>query len=162
MLRKFAPLVTLVFLAVSGLLDAGPMSPIPAAAQVPSPPALQTPLIPSAPTAYGMYMGRYCSMPSREGFALFAWHPAPWTTQQGTTLSWSLPPGHVQWLDLSLTNSGFLPGTFASVGPLPPSETSFMWRGLTPGLTYYWRVNTFHGFYWAPSETYYFDLGCPP
>jgi hypothetical protein len=64
------------------------------------------------------------------------------------------PFGEVQWLDLSLHNNGFAPGTFISAGPLEGGPaTSFTWRGLLDGTVHYWRVNTWTGTRWMPSAT---------
>jgi hypothetical protein len=72
--------------------------------------------------------------------AAFSWTPAA-------------PPGGVQWLDLSLFNNGFAPGTFISVGPLSAGSSSYVWDGLQVGMTHYWRVNTLLAGGWAPSQT---------
>jgi hypothetical protein len=88
--------------------------------------------------------------------------------QQGTvdeTFRWntSAPLGSVQWLDLSLVDNGFAPGTFVSAGPLDPAATSFAWTELRSGLTHYWRVNTLTPTGWQPSSTGSFVTGsCPP
>ena len=70
------------------------------------------------------------------------------------------------WVDLSLENNGFIPGTFAGAGPIPPTPTGdpslepwlavYTWSGIEPGLTYYWRVNLRYGDAWYASPTYTF------
>ncbi len=50
-----------------------------------------------------------------------------------------------QWLDLSLFDSGFAPGTFMGTGPLSPSGTSFFWPGILPAQRHHFRVNTDYG-----------------
>lgn len=72
--------------------------------------------------------------------------------------------GAVQWLDLSLFNNGFAPGTFISAGPLSAGSGFYMWEGLQPGNTHYWRVNTLLPSGWAPSQTGSFttDVCRPP
>lgn len=47
-----------------------------------------------------------------------------------------------QWLDLSLVDNGFAPGTFVATGPLPPSGTSFLWPDILPARRHYFRVDT--------------------
>jgi hypothetical protein len=79
------------------------------------------------------------------------------------TFNWSsaTPPGTVQWLDLSLFDNGFAPGTFVAVGPLSGSASSFVWNGLMPGRTHYWRVNTFYpSLGWVASARGVFTTGC--
>lgn len=59
-----------------------------------------------------------------------------------------------QWLDVSLANNGFAPGTFASVGPIPSGQDSVVGEGLNPGAWIYFRVNTLTAGGWAPSDTF--------
>jgi hypothetical protein len=61
-----------------------------------------------------------------------------------------------QWLDLSLANNGFAPGTFVSAGPLASTESSFTWEGLISGAAHVIRVNTLTTQGWQPSWTYAF------
>ena len=54
--------------------------------------------------------------------------------------------GHVEqiWIDLSLQDNGFAPGTFIATGPHFAQEgqrTTFEWSGLAPGLRHYYRLN---------------------
>lgn len=70
-----------------------------------------------------------------------------------TTLSW-VPSGRgEQWLDISLFNNRFAPGTFVGVGPLPPTASTFAWSGLLPGMTHFLRVNTLSPYGWESSRT---------
>jgi hypothetical protein len=63
----------------------------------------------------------------------------------------------VQFLDLSLFDNAFAPGTFLASGPLAPSTSSFTWTGILPGLTHYWRVNAlFQSGTWFPTNTGFF------
>jgi hypothetical protein len=70
------------------------------------------------------------------------------------TFKWKtpVPPGSVQWLDLSLVDNGFAPGTFVSAGPLDPAATTFGWTGLQAGVAHFWRVNTLTSTGWQPSS----------
>ena len=70
------------------------------------------------------------------------------------TVSWVPSRRGQQWVDLSLSNNGFAPGTFAGAGPLPPEASRFVWSGLSPGAPYFLRVSTRSQFGWEPSETY--------
>ena len=45
------------------------------------------------------------------------------------------------WIDISLTDNGFVPGTFISAGPLPGWASSYEWRGIRPSMTHYVRIN---------------------
>lgn len=81
--------------------------------------------------------------------AVFTWTPAA--------------AGATQWLDLSLSNNGFAPGSFVAAGPLPPGSGSYVWEGLLAGRTHYWRVNTLGPAGWASSQTGSFATGeCRP
>jgi hypothetical protein len=73
----------------------------------------------------------------------------------GVTFTWDTVPGAVlQWLDISLVDNGFAPGTFLGAGPLPPGQKSLTWAGILPGFTHYWRVNSLMpDGTWRPSET---------
>jgi hypothetical protein len=68
--------------------------------------------------------------------------------QPGTvavTFSWPQASGAYQvWLDLSLSDNGFAPGTFTALGPLSPDTTSYTWDGISPGLPHYYRVNALY------------------
>ena len=75
-------------------------------------------------------------------------------------------PWDEAWLDLSLENNGFIPGTFAGAGSIPPEPTNnpsfepyfgvYLWGGIEPGLAHYWRVNLRYGDAWYASPTYPF------
>lgn len=73
-------------------------------------------------------------------------------------------PWDAAWIDLSLKNNGFAPGTFLSAGPFPALDAgagtpgwrytnTYAWRNLTPGVTHYFRVNLLYGGQWYPSAT---------
>jgi hypothetical protein len=68
--------------------------------------------------------------------------------------SWTPIPGaQTQYLDLTLQNNGFAPGTFIGAGPLDPNLASIAWNGLVAGQTHYWRVNILTGTGWSTSQT---------
>jgi len=78
-------------------------------------------------------------------------------------LGWTPSQQGTQWVDLSLFNNGFAPGTFLGAGPLPPQHGSLTWQGLLPAARHYLRVNTFTGAGWFPSQTISFQtLPCVP
>jgi hypothetical protein len=72
---------------------------------------------------------------------------------------WQPSKAGSQWMDLSLFNNGFAPGTFVGIGPLPPDRWAFVWDGLLPGRAHYLRVNTLTSNGWAPSQTLAFTTG---
>jgi len=77
-------------------------------------------------------------------------------------------PWDEAWLDLSLQDNGFIPGTFVGHGPVPATfnlgETDpalqffavVSWDGIEQGLVHYWRVNVRYGDAWYASPTYRF------
>ncbi len=71
------------------------------------------------------------------------------------SFSWSpdLATEGSQWLDVSLYNTNFSPGTFVGKGPLPSSQSSLTWDGFNPSAIYFWRVNTQGSDGWHTSET---------
>jgi hypothetical protein len=75
------------------------------------------------------------------------------------TLSWVPSRRGEQWLDISLSNNGFAPGTFIGVGPFPPGTDTFVWRGLLPSTAHFLRVNTLSPYGWEPSQTIAFATG---
>jgi peptidoglycan/xylan/chitin deacetylase (PgdA/CDA1 family) len=98
----------------------------------------------SAPLAYQ----QLCTQQSDRVTVIFLWTPSG----QGP-----------QWLDLSLANNGFAPGTLVNAGPLDRGQFSFSWADLIPGATHFLRVNTLTPQGWQPSPTYTFTTGvCHP
>ena len=77
-------------------------------------------------------------------------------SDQETTavFDWRQAPGGIehQYLDISVFDNGFLPGTFASFGPLDGTVDSVKWPGLPVGRLF-WRVNSQTGNGWMTSET---------
>lgn len=96
--------------------------------------------------------------------------PAQWCSSQHpgrakVLFNWTpgVLPGTSQYLDLSIFNNGFAPGTFIGVGPLPSRAGAFLWDGLVSGTTHYWRVNTLAAGRWYSSTTGSFTTGmCGP
>src|SRR5438105_310043 len=48
-------------------------------------------------------------------------------------LQWSTYNMGIQFEDLSLSNNGWLFGTFLGIGPFAPSQNTSVWEGLVPG-----------------------------
>jgi hypothetical protein len=68
-------------------------------------------------------------------------------------LLWTPSNAGTQWLDLSVVNNGFAPGTFIAAGPFAPDRWGFVWPGLLQGTTHYARVNTLTREGWKSSST---------
>lgn len=75
-----------------------------------------------------------------------------------------------QWIDLSLQDNGWRDGTFIGVGPLPGSDSSFLWVGLVGNSPHVLRINQLIGGSWDVSQTFRFTpcrvaapvpVGCP-
>jgi hypothetical protein len=64
------------------------------------------------------------------------------------TISWAPSRRGQQWLDISLFNNRFAPGTFVGIGPFPAGTSNFVWSGLRPGLTHFLRINTLSPYGW--------------
>jgi hypothetical protein len=127
-------------------------------------------LLLSAITVPGLVLAAVLITPAR----LTAQAPTPmvvdqWCAPDMTVVAvfrWDAPaPGAMlEWLDLSLFDNGFAPGTFIGVGPFsPPGPGSFMWKGIRPGLIHYYRLNTLASDGWHPSATGVFtSRACAP
>jgi hypothetical protein len=66
-----------------------------------------------------------------------------------------------QFLDISLFNNGFAPGTFLGAGPIIPNAQGLFWDGILANAAHYFRVNAFTIFGWGPSQTGSFVAVCP-
>jgi hypothetical protein len=66
---------------------------------------------------------------------------------------WGPSRGGPQWVDLSIFNDGFAPGTFVSLGGYAPDRWGLVWDGLLQGMTHYARVNTLTSRGWMASNT---------
>jgi hypothetical protein len=83
-----------------------------------------------------------------------------WPGSTAITFSWPRATGAYQvWLDVSLFDNGFEPGSFASVGPINSNATSYTWQGLAPGLPHYYRVNALYSDGWHVLKTGSFVSG---
>jgi len=69
-------------------------------------------------------------------------------------------PGFLEWLDLSLFENNFAPGTFIGSGPWDPRMQSLVWSGILANNVHYWRVNTLTIFGWGASQTFVFVPQC--
>lgn len=100
---------------------------------------------PSAQASQPVAYAQYCSQ-AQPGTVqvVFLWTPSG----QGQ-----------QWLDLSVFNNGFTPGTAVGVGPLTPDAWIFIWDGLLSNTTHYFRVNTLTASGWQPGATGHVTTG---
>src|SRR5688572_22311392 len=84
--------------------------------------------------------------------------------QVSVYLLWSggVPNPRQQWIDVSLENNGWLPGTFISAGPFGPNAQSFDWNGLRPSSRHYVRINQLlQNNTWDTSPTFVIETpGC--
>jgi hypothetical protein len=71
--------------------------------------------------------------------------------------AWNSSGQGIQWLDLSLFNNNFAPGTFLGAGPMASGQNTLVWDGLLANTTHYVRVNTFTSQGWEASLTYAFN-----
>ncbi|MPZ50137.1 MAG: hypothetical protein GEU75_12720 [Dehalococcoidia bacterium] len=68
------------------------------------------------------------------------------------------PAASQQWLDLSLFNNGWAPGSFLGAGPLDPSSQRLAWSGLQQGSVHFVRLNQLLAAgVWDPSPTFTFS-----
>jgi hypothetical protein len=137
--------------------DAGPIAP-----NFKTPTATRTPVKPKAtPTP--------SAPPPRIGPAL---GPGLMQSQcRGTTTSsaeayllWGPSRSGPQWLDISIFNNDFAPGTYLSIGPLGRDAWGYILPRMSHATTHYVRVNTLTSQGWKPSATFAFftpicDLG---
>jgi LPXTG-site transpeptidase (sortase) family protein len=68
----------------------------------------------------------------------FSWQPVSGATQQ--------------WLDLSLFDNNFAPGTYLPVGPLAAGTSSFTWAGILASPAHFWRINSLTPNGWVSSD----------
>lgn len=66
---------------------------------------------------------------------------------------WTPSRAGTQWLDISIFNNGFAPGTFVAAGAFAPQSWGFVWDGLLQGTTHFARVNTLTAAGWMSSQT---------
>jgi len=76
---------------------------------------------------------------------------------------WNPSRAGTQYLDLSVLNNGFAPGTFIAAGPLANDRWGFIWEGLRQGTTHYVRVNTLTSQGWKPTPAFgFYTPVCDP
>jgi hypothetical protein len=81
----------------------------------------------------------------------------PGTVRVSFSWSGNAPGSQQQWLDLSLANNDWQPGTFLGAGPFSSATTSFTWDGLLPNAVHYVRANQqLPAGNWDPSQTFSF------
>jgi hypothetical protein len=79
------------------------------------------------------------------------------------TFKWQANASGPQYIDLTVFNNGFAPGTFVGAGPIGSGGGSFTWYGIAKGVTHFWRVNTLTSSGWMGSNTGSFtSLSCLP
>jgi hypothetical protein len=67
------------------------------------------------------------------------------------------------WLDLTIFDNRWQPGSYIGAGPIDGAATSFTWDGLTADTMHYVRVNQqLADGRWDPSRTYSFSTRCGP
>ena len=65
------------------------------------------------------------------------------------------PSANQQWLDLTLFNNDWAPGTFLGAGPMPGAQQTLTWPGLLEGTQHYVRINQLlQDGSWDPSPTF--------
>lgn len=75
-------------------------------------------------------------------------------TQAAIAFNWKpTATATTQWLDLSVADNNFAPGTFSGAGPLGGTDGGYTWRGLQAGTAYFWRVNDMTPGGWMTSAT---------
>jgi hypothetical protein len=78
-------------------------------------------------------------------------------------LLWHPSKRGAQFLDLSIFNNGFAPGTFVGIGPLGNDAYGFVWDGLIQATPHFVRVNTLTPNGWAASDTLsFYTPTCDP
>lgn len=69
------------------------------------------------------------------------------------TFLWTPSNAGVQYLDLSIDNNGFAPGTYIGAGGFSAGTWGFIWNGLTQGTTHFARIDTLSASGWHASST---------
>jgi peptidoglycan/xylan/chitin deacetylase (PgdA/CDA1 family) len=81
------------------------------------------------------------------------------------TFLWTPGLSGGQWVDLSIYDNNFAPGTFLGTGPLAKEQYAYVWDGLAPNTVHYLRIDTDTAYGWRPSATLRFrtpDCGTRP
>ncbi len=66
-------------------------------------------------------------------------------------LQWATYNQGTQWVDVSVFDNDFAPGTYLVSGPLAPNESRLTLERLVPGVWHFARVNTLAADGWHPS-----------
>jgi hypothetical protein len=72
-------------------------------------------------------------------------------------LAWNAPNEGAQYVDVSLSNNGWWPGTFIGIGPFGAYDGTGVWAGLEPGKQHFLRINNLMWWGWTPSQTIAFN-----
>jgi hypothetical protein len=72
----------------------------------------------------------------------------------------ALPLGFFTYVDITLSNNDFAPGTFLGGGPFPSTNQALVWPGILANQVHYVRANTFQGSFWLPTQTGQFYAAC--
>jgi hypothetical protein len=175
MLRSPLVLLVLVALAVFAVRGGG-SGEILATQETPTPDATETPTTPSptpetptptpgtptptvtptatpvpvapAPAVLGFPAAQCIGFPPVSATVTFTWQKA--------SASFS------QWLDLSIFDNNFAPGTFLAAGPIHPDTEQVVWTGILPGIPHFWRINAWTPEGWKTSATGAFVPCGPP
>ncbi len=71
-----------------------------------------------------------------------------------------MAPGGIQFLDLTVLDNGFQPGTFLSFGPLNAAADRQFWQRIQPNTQHFFRLNTLTDSGWVTSTTSTFSASC--
>ena len=108
----------------------------------PVPAATSTPTKPTVPWSY----------PAAAGPGIYTMDcVGTGTNSVRVFLLWNASTAGTQFLDFSVFNNGFAPGTFLSLGPLGSDAWGYVVNGVRQGTAHTARINTWTGSEWAPS-----------
>jgi hypothetical protein len=76
------------------------------------------------------------------------------STSATVTFKWEDAKGEFfQFLDISIFDNNFAPGTFIGIGPLDSLTKSLSVGGVLPGVPHFWRINALTADGWVASAT---------
>src|SRR6185295_7680755 len=130
----------LVIAVAAALILALPLRPDPTAAATPTPTATRTPI--AKPTATPTPAPPPPPGPALGPGIMIAQCLSTAPNSVRVTFLWTPSRSGQQWLDLSVFNNGFAPGTFIGAGGFGQQVYGFIWPGLVQGTTHFARVNT--------------------